>query len=336
MSVKPTVVPVFLQLLADRQLHPGALLLKATGLAVDVSESLLQVVMHADFAAIATRLVCLMQPAQTKDWSELQLQCLQQAGCQWLDLEKVFVSDAPTQPVLPPFALWLQGDWVTAPPGRPTASQSTSRALALKLVQLVANDADTRDIEDVFRQDPALSYHLLRLVNSVGMGTSRRITSFSQAILMLGRQQLRRWLNLMLFSARDDDHRAAMLQARVTLRARRLELLAKQAGLDRSDQELAFMAGMFSMLGILFGMPLPEIFKPLQISDVLEAAVLRHEGDIGDLLRLSECADRQDTAALRVLLVDRCITVADFNLINLQACHWMISVVGDPQGKTDD
>ena len=336
MSVKPTLVPVFLQLLADRQLHPGAVLLKATGPLPHVPESVLQVVLHPDFAAIATHLVCLLMPAQAGDWLESDVQCLQQAGCQWIDFAHVFSSDASTRPVLPPFALWLDGDWVTALPGRPTASQSASRVLALKLVQLVANDADTRDIEDVFRQDPALSYHLLRLVNSVGMGSSRRITSFSQAILMLGRQQLRRWLNLMLFSARDDDHRASMLQARVTLRARRLELLARQAGLDRSDQELAFMAGMFSMLGILFGMPLPEIFKPLQISDVLEAAVLRHQGDIGALLKLSECADHQGAAALTGLLDDLGITVADFNLINLQACHWMIDVVCAPPGSADD
>jgi c-di-GMP-related signal transduction protein len=111
-------------------------------------------------------------------------------------------SDALTKPVLPANRLWLDGDWMLAPPQRPTAAQSASRTLSLKLLQMVMTDAETRELEAVLRQDPALSYHLLRLVNSLGMGLTRRIASFSQAIMILGRNQLRRWLNLMLFAAR--------------------------------------------------------------------------------------------------------------------------------------
>jgi hypothetical protein len=47
-----------------------------------------------------------------------------------------------------------------------------------------------------------------------------------------------------------------MLLARVVVRARSMELLARESGLDRSAQDLAFMAGMFSLLGVLFGSPL--------------------------------------------------------------------------------
>ncbi len=326
--------PVFLHLLADKQLRPGAVLLDAPSEAPP--DALLLVAQHPDFLAFSAKFPCVLLQQKASHFSDVQLQALHDAGCQWVEESVVFRSDALTRPVLPAQALWLDGNWVTAPPSKPTTGQSASRVLALKLVQLVVEDADTRDIENVFRQDPTLSYHLLKLVNSPGMGASRRITSFSQAILMLGRQQLRRWLNLMLFSARDDDHRAAMLQARVTWRSRRLELLAKQLGLDRSDQELAFMAGMFSMLGILFGLSLPDVFKPLKISDVLEAAVLRYEGEIGRLLKLCEWAERHDDPTLGGLLDGCGITHSDFNLINLQACHWMVDIVCEKQGGAHD
>ncbi|MDV7395470.1 HDOD domain-containing protein, partial [Arthrospira platensis SPKY1] len=85
-------------------------------------------------------------------------------------------------------------------------------------MQLVAQDAETHELEEVLRQDAGLAYQLLRLVNSPAIGVRREVTSFSQALLMLGRQQLKRWLNLLLFAAREDDPRSAMLMAHVVLR----------------------------------------------------------------------------------------------------------------------
>jgi EAL and modified HD-GYP domain-containing signal transduction protein len=71
----------------------------------------------------------------------------------------------------------------SAPPAKAVGAQAASRALALQGAAGVA-DADTHEIEALLRQDPTLSYHLLKLVNSLGMGTGRRVTSFSQAILI--------------------------------------------------------------------------------------------------------------------------------------------------------
>jgi EAL and modified HD-GYP domain-containing signal transduction protein len=320
---------VFLHLLADRKLKPGAILLEA---AADSETALAQLAGEPDFPAFASQFPCFISAATASALPPATVLSLQEAGCRLLAVEAAHRSDEPGKPVLPDEALWLNGNWYLAPPAKPAISQGASRALALKLVQLVSADADTHEIEDIFRQDPTLSYHLLRLVNSLGMSTGKRVTSFSQAILILGRQQLRRWLNLMLFAARKDDHRAAMLLARVAIRARSLELLARLTGLDRSDQELAFMAGMFSLLGVLFGMPLAEVFKPLQISEALVAAVLRHEGDIGRLLQAVEYAELGDAAGLGGLLGELQLSAAQFNRLSLEACQWMLGLIHEAQG----
>ncbi len=179
-----------------------------------------------------------------------------------------------------PQTQWLDGHWMLAPPPRPTqAAQSASRTLALKLLQLVMADAETRDIEAVLRQDPTLSYHLLRLVNSLGIGVGREITSFAQAILILGRNQLRRWLNLMLFAARSDDYRSSMLLARWWCVPAPWSCWPKRADwIAVPIKNLAFMTGMFSMLGVLFGSPLSELIQPLQLSDELVGAVIQAPG----------------------------------------------------------
>ncbi len=221
----------------------------------------------------------------------------------------------------------IEGDWCMAAPPRMTGAQAASRALALQLAQLIASDAHTQDIEALLRKDPTLSYHLLRLVNSLGMGVGRKITSFSQAILILGRQQLRRWVNLMLFAAREGDPRSAMLLSRVAVRARLLEQLSKGRGRDKPAQDQAFIAGMFSLLGVLFGMPLVEVLAPLSMSDEVQFAVLDYKGELGDMLRLCEAVELGDFDYLAARLATLDIEAADFNEALVEANHWMLGVL---------
>lgn len=235
---------------------------------------------------------------------------------------------------LPSGTLLVDGDWCTLPPAKPTGAQAASRALAMQLVQLVAADGHTHEIEALLRKDPTISYQLLRLVNSLGMGgVGRRVTSFSQAILILGRQQLRRWLNLMLFAARDGDMRSGMLLARVSVRARLMEQLSRARGLDKNFQEQGFMSGMFSLLGVLFGTPLPEVLAPLSMSEAVHGALLAYEGELGATLRLCEAAERADFAAAAALLETLQVPPEEFNAANALANHWMLSALSSSKGS---
>lgn len=327
-----TPLPIFLQLLADRKLQPGGVRLvfsKTSG--DDVNATLSENMDNDALTAFVTRFPCLIASGQAHQLQPQHLQALLDSGCHLLHDEAIQRVDTPQKPLLRNATLWLDGDWYQAPPAKPTGSQIASRTLALKLVQLVAADAETREIEDIFRQDPSLSYHLLRVVNSVSMGSSRQISSFSQAILILGRQQLKRWLNLMLFAPRPEDPRSAMLLARVAVRARSMELLARLVGLDRATQELTFMAGMFSMLGILFGISLTDLFKPLQMSDILVNAVLRREGDISHLLQTVELAEQADEPGLTDMLKGLLLTKDQFRQVNLEAHQWMVDMVRGTQ-----
>lgn len=234
---------------------------------------------------------------------------------------------------LPASTVLIEGDWYMGAPPKPTGAQAASRALALQLAQLVAADAHTHDIEALLRKDPTLSYHLLRLVNSLGMGVGRRITSFSQAILILGRQQLRRWVNLMLFAARQGDPRSAMLLARVAVRGRLLEQLAKARGNDKQMQDQSFIAGMFSLLGVLFGAPLAEVLAPLSMSEAVHDALLESKGELGDMLRVCVAAEEGDFGALAAQLASLQIEAADFNDAMVEACHWMLGAIRGDQGS---
>ncbi len=232
----------------------------------------------------------------------------------------------------PDGAVLIEGDWFMADPPKPTGAQAASRALSLQLAALIAADAHTQEIEALLRKDPTLSYHLLRLVNSLGMGVGRKITSFSQAILILGRQQLRRWVNLMLFAARPGDPRSHMLLARVAVRGRLLEQIARARGQDKAAQDQAFIAGMFSLLGVLFGMPLQEVLAPLTMSDAVQEALLEYKGELGLMLRLCEAVEDADFASLATYLETLELGADEFNDAMVEANHWMLGAVRGSQG----
>ncbi|WP_432379325.1 EAL and HDOD domain-containing protein [Duganella sp. P38] len=317
MTAFTAVPPLFLHPLADRHGSPAALLLDVAPAA---PLKLLEELAGGSMA-------CFYRPGADE---QLQ-QALTHAGWRPLLAAQVHRADAGLPTQLPPTVQWIEGDWFLAAPPKPVGTQAASRALALRLVQLVSADADTHEIEALLRHDPTLSYHLLRLVNSLGIGAGRRVTSFSQAILILGRAQLRRWLNLMLFSSREGDPRAAMLLSRVAVRARTMELLSKANGEDKLHQEQAFMVGMFSLLGALFGMPLEDVLKPLTISPAVHQALLAHEGELGQLLCVVEAAERGDCGCLGDCLSALQIDSASFNRILIDAYLWMQGVTA---GKT--
>ena len=322
--------PLIVELLARPSLDPGSLLIRpAAPWPADLGNDPRIVSLLGD---LTRALPCWIHPDDP--WSGEALEHMLSTGCQALPPgSRIHQSNLPDAPPPPPGIDWLRGDWYLSPPKAAGGSVAMSRSLALRLMQLVAADADTCDIEAIFRQDPVLAYHLLRLVNSLGMSTGRRVTSFSQAILILGRQQLKRWINLMLFAANRGDHRAPMLLARVSVRARSTELLARSAGLERSVQEQAFMAGLFSLLGTLFGNPLEDLLASLNLNDNTRDAVLHRKQSIGKMLNAVEAAEKQDAGTLVSELDALGISIEDFNCATLEAHLWMADVVHDTQEK---
>ena len=325
MSLMPLI---FFELLADAKLSPMAARLHVSE---SDSSGLLPLCATEDFRSLTSRFPNLIDDGTEQRLPAELSEAMHAIGIQSVAATAIQAVEPNEKPAMLPGKQWLSGDWYLAPPPRSTSTQAASRALSLKLMQLVATDADTCEIEAIFRQEPVLAYHLLRLVNSLGVGVGRHISSFSQAILILGRQQLKRWLNLMLVAASRDDYRSAMLIARVAVRARSMELLAKAVGLDRWHQEQAFMVGMFSLLGVLFGMPLPEILAPLKLSDLLDDALLAHEGDIGRFLQCIESSERLDEMHVLALLAQIGLSTEDWNRLTLEAHLWMLGAIHDQQ-----
>lgn len=214
---------------------------------------------------------------------------------------------------------WFAGDFAHYPPQDANAGDGTSRKRLLALLGLLARDADTRELEVLLKQDPALSYHLLKLVNSAAFALSSPIHSFTQAINVLGRRQLQRWLQLLLYARQQDDGLANPLLPLAAVRASMMEVLARELGWDRDQQDMAFVAGVFSLLDVLLAMPMTEIVAALSLDLDVVMALLDRAGPLGDLLKLVE---HHHGAALE----QAGISHETYWEAQLQAYHWAIQV----------
>lgn len=203
--------------------------------------------------------------------------------------------------------------------------QGPSRALLLKLLGLVASDAESHTIEGLLKQTPELSYQLLKLVNSVSFSLVNKISNFRQAIAILGRRQLQRWLQLLLYAQnRGKEHNPLM--DRAALRASLIEALCKASGGDREEQERGFMVGMFSLLEALFAMPLSDIVTPLNLAEDVTDALLKRGGRLGAMLSLAEHSEQAPGPDFAEQLAAVGLTPAGYCQCLVHACQWTIQV----------
>jgi EAL and modified HD-GYP domain-containing signal transduction protein len=197
-----------------------------------------------------------------------------------------------------------------------------SKLSLLRLLGLVLGDAETSEIEQVFKHDPSLSYKLLQLVNSVAMGLPQKIDSLRNAIVILGQRQLQRWLQLLMFVPNSGQTDDPLLQLAAT-RGKLMESLAQaQAPRDDNYRDRAFIAGILSLLDTLLGMPIEEVVERINLAPDVRQALLTRQGMLGELLELTEKIERGDFDAAGELLESSGLKVSDLLQAQLLAMRW--------------
>ena len=181
---------------------------------------------------------------------------------------------------------------------------SHSELALIRLLGLILDDADTPLIEDIFKQEPGLSLNLMRLTNSAAAGLRQKITSLRHAITVLGRRQLQRWLQLLLFTNPAGGGANPLLQVAAT-RGRFLELVAgDMMGTSRDFEDRAFMTGIMSLMPALLHVPIGEIIATLNVAPDVRAALENRAGVLGRMLLLAEKQEEGDMDACFALMAE--------------------------------
>lgn len=218
----------------------------------------------------------------------------------------------------------LHGHFAVNLPPRPETVGDPHRMILLELIRLAQGDADNASIADAMKQDPMLGFRLLRYLNSPLLGLDHQIDSLNQALTVLGRQQLTRWLAVLLFSVREPDFADWWLVESALTRGRMMELLGQNNGSKHCDA--LFLTGIFSRLDRLLRQPLAAALKAMPLTVPIRAALLARSGPYAKLLTLAETAESFDTERIDTAAREAGLDAAQVNRALLAATAWTSDV----------
>lgn len=192
----------------------------------------------------------------------------------------------------------------------------------LGLLNMLRNNAEISDIENALKRDVALSFKLLRYINSAGFGLSCEIHSFRHAVTILGYQKLYRWLTLLLVTASSDAGTPPALMKTAVTRGRLVELLGSHL-LDGTDRDNLFIVGVFSLLDVMLDMPMEKILETLLLPDSVSEALLSRVGMYGPFLELAEACEDPDMTDVPRLCEQLQLTPEMLNKAHVSALAWV-------------
>ncbi|GER12524.1 EAL and HDOD domain-containing protein [Variovorax boronicumulans] len=210
---------------------------------------------------------------------------------------------------------------VRLPPARDSADALQPESqLIVHLMQMILRNEDVRAIEGALKHDAALTYRLLRYINSPSVGLAVEIHSLRHAVAMLGYSPLYRWLSLLL--ATSNKVSSPFMMKKAILRGRFVELMG-QGMLPPGEADNLFVAGMFSLLDQLLGVPMEGVLRKVQLTEAVQQAILSRSGVYGPFVALAESCETDDGRAAR-LSEALFLSAAQVNAAQLSALVWAL------------
>jgi c-di-GMP phosphodiesterase len=218
-----------------------------------------------------------------------------------------------------------QGYYYTFPLSTAAGRLDSSSLRVMELLNLVRNRAEFPAIERVFKLDPALSYRLLRYINSPAIGLRRTIESIGHALILLGHDQIYRWLTLLLFTGGEVDPRSQSLLRNALVRARFTESLGREK-LKPNERDGLFIVGIFSLLDALLNIPMTQALNGLHLPQPVIDALTGGGGIYSPYLKLALACEHFDQAAISVIAGEIGLDADAVNLAHVEALIWSESV----------
>ena len=156
----------------------------------------------------------------------------------------------------------------------------------------VGDNIDFQRVSKAIRDDVALSYKMLRLINSAYYGLRSELHDISRAVAMIGTTELRKWVFMIALMGLDSDKPDEIVKMSM-IRGRFIETLNVKCRRVKSD-ECAFQTGLFSMLDVLMDVPMSYALDGMNLSDEVLEALIYKTGPLIDLLELVISLERSD------------------------------------------
>lgn len=202
-----------------------------------------------------------------------------------------------------------------------------------KLVNSLRAGAEMEAIIEEVKLDPLLSYRILCYANSAAIGAQNKILALKDAILLIGREPLFRWLVLLLCASAPSQSENSALLENALVRGRMMEMLA--GDLSPALSEDFFLTGVLSLLDVILQVPASGLLEALDLPDDVKAALQERTGPYAGLLRLAEASEQTRAEAINDLCTELGIEAGKFSDAHHAALMWARGQQGGEADETE-
>jgi EAL and modified HD-GYP domain-containing signal transduction protein len=183
------------------------------------------------------------------------------------------------------------------------------------------------ELGKIIRDDAILSYKLLGCVNSAYFALPRQLKSVEQAAVFFGVNRMRNWIFTMAVSGMDE--RPPELLRLALIRAHMCEKLARS--IKPELQEMAFTAGLFSLLDTLMNVSMAYVLEHLPLAIEIREALLEGTGPFAPILDQIRHWEQGEVETDSVLREQHVQTMAS---IYVEAADWADHVYAFADGSS--
>lgn len=173
------------------------------------------------------------------------------------------------------------------------------------LAAIAAEELDFAAIDGILRQDPSLTYRLLRYLNSPLRGLRAEVHSIRHALSLLGEIEFRRWVSVVAVSAMAGEKPAELVRTALT-RAYFCEAVAETADMRTKGPEL-FLMGLLSVTDALLDRPIESVLQHLPVSKEIRGALTGSSSRYRDVYEVLLAYERGDWTALSAAALRACL-----------------------------
>ncbi|MEL4105403.1 HDOD domain-containing protein [Oscillospiraceae bacterium WX1] len=185
---------------------------------------------------------------------------------------------------------YFQGEFFLSPPPVGPVGMKAFNATILRLLgELSVPEPSVRAITNIVEHDLNMTYRLLRLVNSAYIAPNFKVKTISQAVTILGLQELNQFVSaLMVQEMRRSENLELVMRS--LIRGKQLELLAIRDNVQLKGSE-AFFTGIFSLLDIIFHRDQNALLADLPLTDEVKDALMGG-GVLGSMLSMLKAYEK--------------------------------------------
>ncbi|MCP4673104.1 MAG: HDOD domain-containing protein [Desulfobacula sp.] len=187
----------------------------------------------------------------------------------------------------------FQGYFFSKPEMLSTKGIASSKITKLELINEIGKtELDLEKTVELIKNDAAISFKLLKFINSAYFARLTPIDTIKDAITYIGTEELRKFIKIIVMSDLNTEKPNELVRTCV-IRAKMCEKLGGVFNTDLKKDEL-FTLGLFSLMDAMLDCKMEEILTHINFSDRMQEALLGENSEFNKILKIVISIDQGD------------------------------------------